>query len=158
MYHSMDITTRQGRYTMGWWPGGPVVTNNTYRNFHIVPTSKPIINPPEVSTEYAEVLDRDGLLDLTGKITGYAPFKNREGSWEFIVVPPYDFYETYGEVMKYLHGSFCDIILLDDDPNYKYSGRLMVSDPKAEDHWNYFSINYNLNPFKEHLTTGELRL
>lgn len=148
MYHSMDILIQQSRFASS------TSLLNTYDFFHIVPTSKPIISPPEVITEYVEILDGDGAIDLTGKISGSPPLKNREGSWEFIVLPPYDFYETYNKAMKYLHGSEVKVRLVDDDPKYYYIGRLMVGDPKAENSFNYFSLNYIFQPFKEDVISG----
>lgn len=143
MYHSLEITVLESRFST---VGAPL---NTYDFFHIVPTSKPIVNPPEVVTEYVEVLDADGSLDLTGKVSGYPPLKNREGSWEFIVVPPHDFYEVYSKAMGFLHGSKVKVRLIDDDPGHYYIGRLMVDEPKAEKSWNYFSIRYVFEPLKE---------
>ena len=123
--------------------------------------SRPLINPPPANTSYAELIGGDGLIDFTTSLTGAPTYGNRTGSWEFIVINngqiPYatsmgDWVSRYSSILNYLHGKHFDRIILDDEPEYFYTGRLAV------DRWNSgkgnstITINYNLDPYKYRIT------
>lgn len=121
---------------------------NTWDDWHLVPSSRPLVNPPEVNTSYVRIPGASGALDLTEALTGYPTYSNRTGSWEFIVINDFgEWYERYSEIMGYLHGKKFRAIL-DDDPDYYYEGRFSVGSWSSPKNWSRIVINYNVGPYK----------
>ena len=121
---------------------------NTWDDWHLVPTSRPLVVPPNVNTSYVTVPGASGSLDLTETLTGHPTYSNRSGSWEFLVMNGYGSWEArYSEIMGYLHGKKFRAIL-DDDPNYYYEGRFSVASWTSPKDWSRISINYNVGPYK----------
>lgn len=121
---------------------------NTWDDWHLVPTSRPLVPPPNVNTSYVTVPGSSGSLDLTEALTGYPTYANRTGSWEFLVLNGYgEWYARYSDIMSYLHGKRFRAIL-DDDPNYYYEGRFSVASWKSNKDWSRITINYNVGPYK----------
>ena len=59
--------------------GEPTVRINTYNEWKIVPSSRPLLNSPAVKEEYVDIPGRqDGPLDLTGTLTGLRYGKRTE--------------------------------------------------------------------------------
>ena len=128
---------------------------NTWDDWHLVPTSRPLVNPPEVNTSYVTIPGASGSLDLTEALTGYPTYTNRTGSWEFIVMNGYgEWYSRYSEIMAYLHGKKFRAIL-DDDPNYYYEGRFSVASWVSPKNWSRITIDYNVGPYKIDLTSTD---
>lgn len=121
---------------------------NTWDDWHLVPTSRPLVTPPSVNTSYVTVPGASGSLDLTDALTGYPTYSNRSGSWEFLVMNGYgEWYARYSDIMAYLHGKKFKAIL-DDDPNYYYEGRFSVASWTSPKDWSRITINYNVGPYK----------
>lgn len=129
---------------------------NTWDDWHLVPASRPLVNPPQVKSDYIDLSGVDGLLDMTTLITKKPTYQNRTGSWTFIVINkdqlPYDgefvpWSELYSNIMGYLHGKSFHIIL-DDEPGYYYQGRVAVNDWKSSKGNSTITLNYNLDPYK----------
>ena len=121
---------------------------NTWDDWHLVPTSRPLVPPPNVNTSYVTVPGSSGSLDLTEALTGYPTYANRTGSWEFLVLNGYgEWYIRYSDIMSYLHGKRFRAIL-DDDPNYYYEGRFSVASWASNKDWSRITINYNVGPYK----------
>ena len=128
---------------------------NTWDDFYLVPSTKPIILPPEVKTKIVDIPGGDGVIDLTESLTGYPVFANREGSFTFIVANDYmsimdtnvPWEEVYQKLMNYIHGRKMKIVL-EDDPKYYYEGRLTIADPKSYVAYAGVTVNYDLGPFK----------
>lgn len=135
MYHSITIGDK-----------------NTYDDWHLVSTSRPVFNPPKVKSNYLEIPGRDGVIDLSDSLIGRATYGNRTGSWEFIVLNEYgqgeDWTTLYTEIMEYLHGQSYKIILADDDPSFYYVGRLDVNQWRSSQTWSRIVIDYNVGPYK----------
>lgn len=122
---------------------------HTYRDYHLIPTSRPVVNPPQAKTNYADVNGINGSLDLSTALTGFMTFQDRSGSWEFLVkkrVRPWEV--DYTKLMNDLHGKYFDRIRLEDEPYYYYKGRLFVSAWKSQKDASYVTINYTLEPYK----------
>ena len=49
--------------------------------------------------------------------------------------------------MNYLHGEK-HIVILEDDPNFQYVGRLFVDEWRSDRYYSRITISYNLDPFK----------
>lgn len=131
MYHSITIGTK-----------------NTWDDWHLIPASRPLFNPPPVKTNYIEVPGGDGILDLSIALTGRPTYGNRTGSWDFYVQNGYtDWTALYSEIMVYLHGQNFQAIL-EDDPAYYYEGRFNVNQWRSEKDYSRIVIDYNVGPYK----------
>lgn len=131
MYHSITISGK-----------------NLYDEWGLIPTSRPLVNPPEVKTTYVKNPGSDGSLDFTDNLTGEVQYSSRKGSWEFWIRPEDQWADIYSAVMNYLHGIEHEIIL-EDEPESIYHGRLSVSSWKSDKHNSLLVIDYQLDPYKE---------
>lgn len=129
---------------------------NTWDDWHLVPSSRPLFNPPSVKTKYVDIPGYNGSLDLTESLTKYPVFNNREGSFEFYVMNGYwEWYEAYSTIMNYLHGKEMRAYL-EDDPSFFYIGRFAVNSWKSDKDYSKIVIDYSVKPFKYYKdTTGE---
>lgn len=134
MYHSITLGTK-----------------NTWDDWHLIPTSRPVINPPSVKTNLIEIPGGDGVLDLTTALSGRPLYKNRVGSWEFYVENGYREWTTlYSDIMVYLHGQKMRAVL-EDDPMYYYEGRFAVNAWKSNKERSVITIDYDVNPYKKEI-------
>lgn len=134
---------------------------NTWDDWHLVPKTRPVVNPPEPKIKQIDIPGGDGVLDLTNALSGYTYFKNRTGSMEFIVVnelyQPVDtheeWYAIYSNIMNYLHGKKMRMIL-DDDKGWFYEGRFKVNSWKSDAHYSSITIDYDVGPYKWDITSS----
>lgn len=171
MYHSLQIKTFPGR-------GSGSLTFDTYKDFFLVPTSVPIINPPSVKTKSIEIPGANGVIDLTESLTSFPVYNDRTGSIEFAVLNNrkewYNLYKTihglndqhthdtekswavlYSDIVNKLHGRKCQIIL-EDDPNWYYEGRIAINSWKSSNSggWPTVTLDYTLRPYKLSVNTS----
>lgn len=150
------------------------VSKDTWHDWYLIPTSRPVINPPAPKTKYVDIPGRSGSLDLsqwltvsTGHSTGYPTYENRSGSLEFIVsnhnidisgrdddwnwvdfdIPDVTWISVYQAISNFLHGQEA-VLVLSDDPDYSYLGRLTLISWKSEEKYSTITLDYNLAPFK----------
>lgn len=128
------------------------VTNdiNTWEDWHLVPSSRPVFEPPEQKLTQVDVPGSNGLIDLSTSLTNYPIFQNRNGTIEFIVVNDYgDWAVRYSEIMDYLHGKTLKAFL-EDDKSYYYEGRFYVENWTSNNDgtWSTISIGYSVEPYK----------
>lgn len=134
MYHSITIGDK-----------------NTWDDWHLIPTTRPLFNPPTVKTNIIDIPGGDGVLDLTTALAGRPTYNNRTGSWTFIVQNGFkNWSELYSEIMVYLHGQKFRAIL-EDDPAYFYEGRFSVNQWKSDKDWSQIVIDYNVGPYKKEI-------
>lgn len=135
MYHSITIGNK-----------------NTWDDWHLIPASRPLFNPPTVKTNMVNIPGGDGVLDLTTALAGRPTFNNRTGSWTFYVQNGFKSWsELYSEIMVYLHGQEFKAIL-EDDPTYYYEGRFSINQWKSDKNWSQIVIDYNVGPYKKRTT------
>lgn len=121
---------------------------NTWDDWRLVPSSRPLFNPPAQKVKTLDIPGGDGLIDLSQALTGYPVYQNRTGSIEFIVMNDFKPWHTaYSDIMDYLHGQTMRAIL-EDDPEYFYEGRFTVNAWKSEQHWSRIVIDYSVGPYK----------
>ncbi len=88
---------------------------NTWDDWHLVPTSRPVFHPPAQKVKTIDVPGGNGVIDLSRALTGYPVYQNRTGSFEFIVPNGFEPWEAgrieqtpwhsvYSDIMDYLHG------------------------------------------------------
>lgn len=131
MYHSVTFGNR-----------------NSWDDWHLIPSTRPVINPPPLKSHYVDVPGSDGVIDLTSYLTGHPVFGNRTGSLEFIVENGHEYWDVlYSKIMNYLNGSNLKIIL-EDDRNYYYEGRCTVNEWRSDKWYSLIVIDYDLYPYK----------
>ena len=66
---------------------------NTWDTWWLIPSSRPVINPPGFKSNYIEIPGMDGSIDISTVLTGgYPTYSNRTGSIEYYVMREYDEY------------------------------------------------------------------
>lgn len=146
MYHSVQFS-RNG------------VAKNTWADWYLVPSSRPVINPPSPKTISVDIPGANGVIDLTEVVSGDVVYENRTGSLEFIVMntgtgskeKPMEWFELYTEIMDFLHGRVV-ALTLEDEPNYFYEGRCSVSGWTSGENYSTITIDYDLFPYKYAVT------
>ena len=138
---------------------------NTWDDWHLVPSSRPLISPPPVKESFVELVGGDGYLDLTEKLSGKPVYGNRTGTWEFIVindgqisssVPYRKWTVLYSDIMRWLHGKRYRIVL-NDEPGWYYTGRLVVAGWSSNPNNSTITIGYNVEPYKRSLSNSNLK-
>lgn len=121
---------------------------NTWDDWHLIPSSRPLFNPPAQKIRTLDIPGGDGLIDLSESLTGYPVYENRTGSLEFIVMNDYKpWHMAYSDIMDYLHGQVLRAFL-EDDPEYFYEGRFAVNEWKSEKDWSRIVVDYSVGPYK----------
>jgi len=138
---------------------------NTWTDWHLVPTSRPLFNPPSVKTKTLDIPGGDGVIDLTESLTGYPVYENREGSLEFVVLNDFchlvktheEWYEVYSNIMDYLHGQKVQAIL-EDDKEYYYDGRFSINSWKSDKDYSKIVIDYSVEPYKRLVNATSIKI
>lgn len=123
---------------------------NTWDDWHLIPTSRPEIAPPEVYTNYVDLPGATGKLDLSEYLTGGPCYKNRSGSFDFYVENGYGLWiDRYNEMTAFIHGKRLYMALL-DEPEYYYKGRFKLEKYSSDgrSNWSTVTISYDLEPYK----------
>ena len=127
---------------------------NTWADWYLIPSSRPVFDPPEVKTKFVDVPGVDWHLDLSTVLTGDVTYGPRTGSFEFIVDNgQYSDYVAdawsalYSEIMNQLHGRSTTAIL-EDDPGFYYQGRFSINKWKSDKRNSKIVIDYVVSPFK----------
>ena len=149
MYHSL---TFKRKYTV---PYNKTVTKNTYTDFKLAPSSRPVISTPKLKTVYVDIPGGNGSIDLSEVVSGCPVYENREGDIEFYVLnenyPGFNSYDTwikrYTDISNYLHGRDIEMSL-EDDPDYYYRGRFSIDEWSSDKDYSMITLSYVLEPFK----------
>lgn len=123
-------------------------TKHSYRDWGLLLKSRPVISPPSPKTVYVDIPGSDGIIDLTGSLTGDVKFDNRTIKCEFVVLDARNRWsDIYSEIMDYLHGQRMRV-RLDEDPTYYYEGRLQVNEWKSDKVTSTITIEGDVEPYK----------
>lgn len=115
----------------------------------------PEISPPAPVIKQVEVPGMDGLLDISKILTGHLLYKRRTIRMEFSILGPREEWpEKHSEIMDALHGEEMEIVL-DDDPDYFYTGRLIVEGFDPEKVTSGVTITADVEPYKFMKKLGE---
>ena len=140
-------------------------TYNSWTTWKLIPSSRPLINPPPVKTRKLEVPGKNGDIDLTESLVGAPTYGNRTGTIEFIVGNTYfwnvtsadEWYTVYSSILNAIHGRAGKLIL-EDEPSYYYEGRFAVNSWKSDTNFSRVAIDYDLGPLKYPIDGGSWRL
>lgn len=124
---------------------------NTWKSWHLIPSSRPVINPPTIKANYIDIPGGNGTIDASSILTTYPVYNDREGQIEYYVTRNYPKYDSwtrvYHDVLNYLGGRVFKVIL-EEEPSYYYRGRVNVNQWKSEKDWSKITLDYHLEPFK----------
>ena len=119
---------------------------HSYDDLSLILNSK-TIEAPSTKTDTLEVDGMDGVLDFT-EFFGSIKYKNRKLTFEFsTIVSRSEFLSLFTTIQNSLHGKRMKIIL-DDDPNYYYMGRLSCNSWKANKRIGTITIEADCDPYK----------
>lgn len=122
---------------------------SSWEKWHLIPTSRPVIEPPPLKTNTIEVPGANAVIDLTDVPRGFPTYGNRTGSLDFYVDnsdPSYDWAAAYNNMKSFFHGFKLKMYLTDDASSYYY-GRWTVNSWKSNKTISTISLNYDLDPF-----------
>lgn len=123
---------------------------NTKDDWHLIPLTKLLVNPPPLKTNYVNYDANSGALDLTQE--NGLDYGMRTGKWQFKLTPGYDIVTVSNSIMEFLHGGYFEITM-STDSTYKFYGRVTVDEFKSTDRGDYITLGYILEPFKRDTTT-----
>lgn len=154
MYYS--ITFGDGSlYPESHEKAGQMMGKNTWEDWHLIPSSRPVIASPGFSSKFVDIPGRSGAIDLSDYLCGRPVFGDRSGSLEFYVDNDHEHWETIRmKVMNYVHGRRYKICL-EDDPRFYWEGRFTMSDWRSEANNSKITLTYALSPFKTALRDVE---
>lgn len=124
---------------------------NTWNTWKLFPTTRPLVAPPTPNTKLETVKGYDGYLDYTKVLSNTITFNDREGSWDFRVIETSmnSWKNVYNDIVDKIDGKYFDSIVLQDDPTYKYKGRLSVANWRNSGQETTITISYRLYPYKQ---------
>ena len=129
---------------------------HSYTDLRLILASK-TIGTPSPKTETIGIPGGDGVLDLT-EYFGDVKYENRPLSFEFsTMVPRSEFPSVFSAVQNALHGRKLPIID-DEDPEWFYTGRISVSEWKAEKNIGKLTIDCDCEPYRNRITSQAVNL
>lgn len=121
---------------------------HTYRDWGLLTKSRPVISPPVPKTKMISVPGSDTVIDLTESLTGNIHYEMRTIRFEFVTAAERERWPAlYSEIMNTLHGRRIRIIM-DDDPNFYYTGRVMVDGFEPEKKTAVLTMTAQVEPYK----------
>ena len=121
---------------------------HTYRDWGLLLKSRPEISPPSPKTKLVKVPGSSKVIDLTEALTGEVKYDTRQIKAEFFIMDDRDRWtHLYSEILEYMHGKNVRIIM-DDDPNYFYTGRVTVEELKPDKKTAVLTITAEVEPYK----------
>ena len=139
--------------------GNTMITNytltdekNTWTDWHLIPSSRPVIANPTVITKTIEKTGKSGIIDLTNYLSGVPNYGMRVGSLSFYLDTDLGSIANVQESMiQALHGKKAKMSL-SDDPEYYYEGRFTVGSFAGGAVRPSVTIGYQLKPYKVKMT------
>ncbi len=125
---------------------------NTWKTWHLIPSSQPSVAHPNPITKIIEIPGVDGVLDLSEYLTGRITYGQRQGSLNFYIANDLETRESIRmDMVRTLHGKTMKM-QLDDDKEFYYEGRFTVGNLESGPSYSAISIGYNLAPYKLRLS------
>lgn len=121
---------------------------HSYDDWGLFLTKDPVVPPPDPRTYYTEIPGSSGNLDLTNSLTGEVTYNDRSATFSFALKSDrVEWPRVKHEILNYLHGEKMEVVL-DNDPDYYYFGRLELASWNPKDHQVDLSIKGTFEPFK----------
>lgn len=128
---------------------------NTWDDWHLIPSSRPAIVLPKYKEDYVEIPGLSGSMDNGDLLAQHPTFENRTGTLEFRSLTQWDdkaympFHTLQSEIANTISARRDSTIILEDDPQFEYVGRIWLEEFRADNNWPVVIIGYNLLPFKQ---------
>ena len=115
------------------------VTHNTWTSWALIPTSKPVVALPAITSEkFVDIPGMHGSLDLSDYINGGRPtYGDRTGTFDFIVL-------NRSDLRMRLEDERYDA----QSPGYYYRGRFKLAQWQTGADYTHATIEYRLEPFR----------
>lgn len=128
---------------------GKFAGKNTWKDWHLIPSKRPVVAQAGVSTNFVDIPGRvDGPLDMSEYLTGSVQYGARSGSFEFLVDNDHEDWESIRtKIVDFLHGKRMKMCL-EDDAKYYYEGRFSLDEWRSESWNSSIVINYAVGPYK----------
>ena len=121
---------------------------NTWDNWHLIPSSRPVIVQPTAVYKYIDIPGRDGQLDTTDYLIGRPTYSDRKGTFEFIVANGFEpWFERRNKIAAFLNGRKMKVFL-EDEPQYYYYGRFIFKEWRSEANFSKVTIEYQVDPYR----------
>lgn len=132
---------------------------DTWTDFHLIPTERPTIPPPNANTKFVTIPGRKDPIDFSEYLTGHPTFANRTGNWSFYTNVDYvndrlGGWIAFDKRIRGLFNGHVSKIVLRDDPAYFYYGELTMGEWKTGEAYSSITISYDLYPYKKSLTSS----
>lgn len=130
-------------------------TKNSWEDWHLIPSSRPVVNPPKERTRFVTIEGRSGSYDYSQVLSGAPVYEDREGSWDFYVDNGHwPWHAAYQTILNFLQGRRYTVVL-EDDPSYFYEGSCWVDKWKSDPGHSKITIQYRLAPYKRRIWLEE---
>ena len=129
---------------------------NTWDDWYLIPSSRPVVSPPIERTKFVTVPGRDGTLDYSQSVSRKPVFDNRTGKFEFYLendIPGWDWETAYTTICETLKGKRVRMAL-EDNPAHYYEGLLWVSQYKSDKGHSKITLEYTFHPTMYTLNVG----
>ena len=143
MYHSLIINA-DDRYI------------NTWDDWFLIPSSRPVISPPMERTNFVTVPGRNSDLDYSQSLSKKPVFDDRTGKIEFYLendITGWDWETAYTTIIDALQGKRVRMAL-EDNPSHYYEGLLWVNQYKSDKGHSKITLEYKLHPIMKTLNVG----
>lgn len=120
---------------------------HSYNDFGLI-LSEREIGSPAVKGKKIDVEGSDGELDYT-EFFGGVKYGNRKLKYKFSKagISPKEFLSFVSDLQDKLHGLQAEVVD-DDDPNYKYIGRISVADFSCKNRIGEITVEVDAEPYK----------
>ena len=107
--------------------GATINGKHTFADYGLLPTSPPVIEPPEPKLYTVEIPGMNGVLDLSEALTGDVRFGMRTGIFTYQIYGTRSTWrQVYRTLLEDIHGQSCTVVL-DEEPDVTYTGRVQIT-------------------------------
>ena len=123
---------------------------NSWRDFHLVPSKKPVVTVPEVASVMIQLPRSSKVIDATNILSNKRLFGLSEGEWEFIIDDSKWEHWAYAldAADMYFDGTEFELFL-NDAPSIIYDGVLKISNYSPGQENSSITIAYTLGGYKD---------
>lgn len=133
-------------------------TFHSFRAWGLMLAKMPIVSAPEPKYKLVEVPGSNVIIDLTESLAGKVTYGPREMVCEFVTGEHREKWAAlHSEITNAIHGKRLKIVL-DNDPDYYWTGRVTVGEFDPEKRTANFTITATVEPYKHHRHGNEVKL
>lgn len=121
---------------------------HTYRDYGFFPTSPFVVSPPSAKTNYVEIPNSDGSLDLTEALSDYLAYNDREYEQQFKYIGDRKRWpQLYSDFLNDVQGRLINIVS-DEDLEYFWFGRVHADSVEHNGDHVYITLKGQFEPYK----------